>query len=471
MPQKTYERCIILLLDGARLDVFRRLLREGMLPNIQEQVVGRGSLLEGVTTFPSTTGPAYLPFLTGCYAGTVGVPGIRWLDKQRLGSGKPGWRRSYMGYEATHFNRDFDPSRPTLFEIFERPLNIFNLVTRGLPRRANASRYTRPPLYGLAHFTELWHLVDRAAGWHLLRALKSLRHNCYFAALPAIDAFSHRSHPFEARVIRSYVWADHLVGRAVEVLAQKRALESTLWVLVSDHGLTTTHTHFDLVSFLDRRGFKALDYPRVFRRNPRAAVMISGNAMANVYFKNSRGWHAPTYRQDLDREDDGLLLGLLERPDVDILAIRDYRGGVHVMSRRGAANVAEKDGRIRYTQLAKDPFGYGPMPESLSWDEALHLTADTDYPDAPAQIVQLFRTSRVGDLVISAAKGYDLRANFEWPEHKASHGALLREQMCVPLAFSHPVRSGPARTADVFPTILELMGRRVPEGIDGKSLV
>ncbi len=471
MPHKTYERCIILLLDGARSDVFRRLLREGLLPNIQEHVVGRGTLLDGVTTFPSTTGPAYLPFLTGCYAGTVGVPGIRWLDKQRLGAGSRGWRRSYMGYEAVHFNRDFSPSCPTLFELFQRPLNIYNLVTRGLPRRANASRYSRPPLYALAHFTELWHLVDRVAGWHLLRALKNPRHDCYFVVLPGIDAFSHRSHPFEVRVIRSYLWADTLVGQAVETLTRKRALSSTLWVLVSDHGLTATHTHFDLVDFLDRRGFKALDYPRVFRRNPRAAVMISGNAMANVYFRNSRGWHAPTYRQDLDREDDGLLLGLLEHPAVDILAIRDYRGGIHVMSHRGAANVAEEDGVIRYTQLADDPFGYDRMPERFNWRGSLDLTAHTDYPDGPAQIVQLFRTNRVGDLVISAAKGYDLRANFEWPEHKASHGALLREQMRVPLAFSHPVRSGPARTVDVFPTILQLMGRQIPDRIDGQTLV
>ena len=471
MPRRTYERCIILLLDGARLDVFRRLIHEGLLPNIQKYVLDRGSLLDAVTAFPSTTGPAYLPFLTGCFPGTLGIPGIRWLDKQRLSSGKWGWRRSYMGYEAAHFNRDFDPARPTLFEVFERSLNVFNMVTRGLSRRANASRYTRPPLYALAHFTELWQLVDRVAGWHLLRALRKLRHDCYFVVLPGIDAFAHRSHPFESRVIRAYTWADHLVGQAADVLATKGALDDTLWVLVSDHGLTATHTHFDLVDFLDRRGFKALDYPRVFRRNPRAAVMISGNAMANVYFKNSRGWYGPTYRQDLDREDDGLLVDLLERPEVDLLAIRDYRGGIHVMSQRGAANLREEDGRIRYTRLAGDPFGYRAMPEILTWRESLELTADSAYPDAPAQIVQLFRTARVGDLVISAAKGHDLRANFEWPEHKASHGALLREQMRVPVALSHPVRTGLARTVDVFPTVLELMGRWVPAEIDGQSLL
>ena len=466
-----YKRCVLVIVDGARPDVFRYLLRRGRLPGIQEHLLDRGVFLDAVTSFPSTTGPAYVPFVMGCYPGTVGVPGIRWMDKTRLGRREPGWRRSYMGYEALFFNRDLDGSRRTLFEYFEHPVNILNMVTKGLRRGGNASRCTRPALYALAHFTELWGLVDRAAGWHLLRALRNPRNDLIVAVFPGVDAFAHRSHPFEPRVLRAYEWVDTVIGEACRLLQRRGEYEQTLWFVVSDHGLSWTHSHLDLVDFLDRRGYRALDYPRVYRRRARAAVMISGNAMANVYFQNSRGWLAPTYRQDLDRDDGELLLSLVERPEVDILAIRDYRGGIHVMSERGVANIAFEDGLIRYTPLVGDPFGYDHLPERFTWRQSLELTLATDYPDAPAQLLQLFRTRRAGDLLVSAARGCDLRANYEWPTHCASHGALIREQMAVPIISNHPIPDIPARTADVFPTLLALMGRPLPANIDGVSLV
>ena len=41
--------------------------------------------------------------------------------------------------------------------------------------------------------------------------------------------------------------------------------------------------------------------------------------------------------------------------------------------------------------------------------------------------------------------------------------------MRTPLAISAPVVDGPLRTADVFATTLEWLGRDAPEGIDGVS--
>jgi hypothetical protein len=41
--------------------------------------------------------------------------------------------------------------------------------------------------------------------------------------------------------------------------------------------------------------------------------------------------------------------------------------------------------------------------------------------------------------------------------------------MRTPLAVSAPVVDGPLRTADVFASTLEWLGRPVPEGIDGTS--
>ena len=43
------------------------------------------------------------------------------------------------------------------------------------------------------------------------------------------------------------------------------------------------------------------------------------------------------------------------------------------------------------------------------------------------------KSDRAGDVVISAATGYDLRDFWEIPEHKGSHGSLHWEHMHVPV--------------------------------------
>jgi arylsulfatase A-like enzyme len=43
--------------------------------------------------------------------------------------------------------------------------------------------------------------------------------------------------------------------------------------------------------------------------------------------------------------------------------------------------------------------------------------------------------------------------------------------MRVPFALNVRVADRPARSVDAFPTILELLGKEPPDGIDGRSLL
>ena len=96
----------------------RDLIRAGRLPAIGRHL---GNFREAVTAFPSTTGPAYLPFLTGCYPGTCNLPGIRWFDKDSYASRRfsKDRFRSYVGAESFYMNGDI-AKIPTLFEILPR---------------------------------------------------------------------------------------------------------------------------------------------------------------------------------------------------------------------------------------------------------------------------------------------------------------------------------------------------------------
>ena len=105
----------------------------------------------------------------------------------------------------------------------------------------------------------------------------------------------------------------------------------------------------------------------------------------------------------------------------------------------------------------------------MSFQESLERSFETGHPDALAQIAQLWRSRRSGDLVVSAMPGWDLRERYEHPEHLSSHGALHAGHMLVPFAASAPLTEGPMRTADVFATVLDHLGREAPAGIDGVS--
>ena len=87
-------RAVLVLIDGARCDVLRELLGRGDLPNLSRWVIERGGLTTGTTVFPSTTGVAYIPFLFGRYPGSVGIPGIRWLDRAGAARGNRARRRT-----------------------------------------------------------------------------------------------------------------------------------------------------------------------------------------------------------------------------------------------------------------------------------------------------------------------------------------------------------------------------------------
>jgi len=241
-------------------------------------------------------------------------------------------------------------------------------------------------------------------------------------------------------------------------------------IVTSDHGLTATGRHLDLATFLEERGLKTLSYPIIWRSNPEASVMISGNAMGQVYCLNGNSGAA------LVGGEVGEALGprleeLLAREEIDFAAWRHEKGGYEIAAARGHAVIRSTPEGLTYEPTSGDPFGLGTLSTPLDRRRALEATFDSEYPDALVQIEQLFECGRTGDLVVAARNGFDLRKAYEWPEHHSSHGSLHREHMIVPLLYN---RTGwdprPARTADLFNTILKWSGKPTVAGTDGEPL-
>ena len=482
-PKRPWTRFIFILVDGSPYQIFNDLVQDGTLSNIKRYVIDRGAFKKAVTAFPSTTGPAFIPFFMGRFPGPANVPGIRWLSKRQFQNPhrfrSPGLC-SYMGMEGLSFTADL-PDSPTLFNFFSPVNNIYNLLTLGCPPSSNLTRRIKPLAYTYAHFSERWRFVNAIASRKLLQAVKG---NAEFimCLFPAVDTFSHLSHTRSPDVMDTYRAVDRTVGEVCHILQASKELDNTLIMITSDHGMSNTHTHIDLPRHLDNMGWRCLHYPLLWRRRTESASMVSGNGMSHLYFRDRQngngresiskpqnGWGERLSFERLDQL--GVLQPLLEIEGLAFVAGQSNDGGIIVQDRTGVGKISCKDGAFSYQFQGADPLGYGKPYQNLSSREALIQTCDSKYPDGLVQLWQIFQGDRTGDLVLSAHPGYDLRARYEYPEHHATHGALNAEQMLVPLAINLPIETEFIRTVDLFPTVLSQFGRNIePSHIDGQVL-
>jgi len=474
---------VVLLVDGICVDVLRGLLEQGHLPSMARlfDAIGGGSQVGAAaqvrtlcSVFPSTTGPAHLPFVTGRYPGPCNLPGIRWLDPARY-AGSPlslSRFRSYMGPGALLLAHDVHPGVRTIFDVVPDHACAGGNFRRGVQRSRNLTRWSKLREPVISFFTEQWDRLDREAGRAVAGAVRRGT-ELVFGVFYAADSLGHKHGPFHETTRTAYRRIDAALADLADNVCRQPAERRPFVLLVSDHGQSETQRHLDLHGLVERVVGSTLAHPTIWRGlfGAAAAVMVSGNAMAHVYLRGRR-WGERLALDNPSAEAARLIEALLAEDAVDQVIGRGSTGGAIVLSRDGRARIEPSPGGIRYQVTAGiDPFLY---PASFSGTRSTHewldLTWESRYPDAPVQVLQILESARVGHLVVTAKPGWDLRARYEKPRHAGSHGSLHRDHMMTPLLASGPLRPGPGRTVDVFPTVLQVMGLDVPPGLDGESL-
>ncbi len=464
-----YQRTIFLLFDGARWDVFQKLLDAGELPNIHARLAPDGRVRRAVASFPTVSGPAHLPFMTGCFPGTLGAPGVYWFDRREQhlhGSVRHSVRSYLTPYKVSNLNKDLEPFTPTLAAVWPDVKYVFGWYTRGSPDSALLTRWTKIPSFVRGFLTRDWLRCDADAEAAQNRAIDSGA-SFVFSVFPSPDELGHRFGPTAEPVLTAYRRMDGVVGRLFDRLARRGEADRTLVVLSADHGQGDTHTHFAL----DRAVGDAFGKTLAYRRWPsplrgfEAVVLPSGNGMANVYFRGD-GWDRG--RPDTERFRP-FAIGLLAGEAVDHVAWRTTDGWLRVTGRGGAARMRETPGGLIYVVEGIDPFGYPKLPAAMDVETALRATEGTAYPDAPFGLLTWARSPRSGDLLVTSRPGFDLRDWFEYQEPRGTHGGLHAEHAHVPVLCNAPMKEGPMRTVDLYPTLVELAGRTLPPGVEGVS--
>jgi hypothetical protein len=461
---------IVLLADGLRADTLRHALDGNALPAMAA-LRNDGVLCAVTSTFPSVTGPAYVPFLLGRFPASVGIPGLRWFDRSRTAATFPDYARSYVGWQMNAVNRDLDPAAPTIFELARGSAGALSMITRGLPREGqlatlnlrSAIRATRTHFSGdLAE----WLVVDRETSRKVVARARSGDTPFIFAAFMGVDKLSHARGQDPTTVAEAL----RILDTTVAALRDTRpGSQPHVWV-ASDHGHSPVGRHDDLHRLTESMGYRVMAHPWVWKRRADIAVMVSGNAMAHLYLdlreRERAFWTrlAPRWQALADT--------LLARESVDLVLLPLEAGRCVVVSRtHGRAVISRDASGISYTMEHGDPLGIGGSLHKLDRAAAWDITCATDYPDSLVQIATLAASSRCGDIVLSAARGWDFRERYEPIPHASSHGALHRDHMRVPLLIDRPPAHPPRRTTDIFASALGALGIRAPSVLDGESFL
>jgi hypothetical protein len=442
-PAESALRVVVVIVDGLPVDLADAIVPD--LPFLGSRLKHRST---AVSCFPSTTGPAYFPFLTGCTPGRANVPGIRWFDRTRKTPSAFPHRglRSYVGPDARKLATD--TKAVTIFARHAWPVS--SPIGKDLPKQGELSRDL---VWATAHFTHRWDAADRRTSWKLGRALRKDR-EIVFAVFPSVDEFGHTFGIAGGRPREALENIDRLLAETLE------SFEGEI-LLSADHGLTDTHAHLDLRGIVEESEGTTIAFPMIAKRFPQAVVCESGNGMANVYLVGESGWAerpSPARCRELAER-------LLAIEGIDSVALRGERERTaELMTSDGAGLVEFGEAGLSQTGAAfASTFADATPAEALA-----HSHAER-YPDAAFALTSIFASERAGDLLVSARPGYDLRTKAEWPEHHASHGGLHREHTVVPVLSTAPLPERPLRTVDLFATTLELAGVPLEEYPDSDA--
>ncbi len=510
------------LVDGLAQPVFQRELAEGRLPHLA-RLISEGLYVEdGIAAFPSMTGYGFYPFLTGEDAARSGVLGLRWFRREA----PQGNFRAYVGRTHVMMNEDMAPQAPTLFECFpgQHSFSVNSYANRGVVHDTKLGW-----AFSMAKYQEQSAVVRFLAGtpwlgprllpdWYqaetqvLETALEDLPHQpkVQWITFASPDGRNHIVGTDETYV-KLVRHVDGLIGRYREESRRLGQEQQRLYAVLSDHGVTDVSRNVDLRQALGQAGLRAWRGEATHLRQSRledplstwadvdAILAVNGNTMNYVYLRapgatGDAAWrtrpepdtvfHQPPLQGGAPVDVVETLLGT---EGVELVVVRaDASGQVRLFSRTGQGRITPAEGGLAYTYEGEDPLGYAQQEatrqlcdgQPRSEREWLRATHSSGYPDAVVRLHRLMTAPDVGDLVVTAADGYDLAADYEMMvgNYRGGHGGLRADQLRVPYILAGPglpagQHLATARAEDVGATLVRLAGCPPSEGRSGESLL
>jgi hypothetical protein len=473
---------LLLVLDGIRPDVLRAAIRDGEAPRLGAIAERGEAVWNAVSVFPSITPAATAAIATGEAPARSGIVGHAWYDEvERRVVVYGAMTETVMASgpikvfhnNVWRMNRD-DLHAATLFEtLHDRGFDgaCVNFPVRRGPHThpirmksvegyLKGGRYLGPSVEGPKEYFMGDLFYSRDTGFSGRKAnggvLRSVGINDDYAARVGAMLLKDKAAPFNLVYFfkgdsiahhhgleaqrRWLATADEYVARVFEAGGgTDRVLENYAVLALSDHGHAPLLPKNRYVDLRIIPGQTVSSGVKARFGNGATVVLVPNGRSALLYLHE-------------DVELDPLVEGLVGRRGVDLAAWVD---GDWATVRRPGREV-----RFRPGTGPADPFG-------RSWElEGDPLALDIqisdsrlrygDYPDALERLWGCLRSSRCGDVVLSASPGYTF-GEISGGYHTASdHGSLhASDSEVFVLASGVPA---PHRITDVAPTLISHFG-------------
>ena len=482
MPRKL----VLVVVDAMHPEMLMRAVEDDLAPTFAE-LIERGEMVRDcVSSFPSVTPVASSEMMTGRGPADHWVMGMNWYHRVE---------RRYIEYgssfEATRtfglframydlvYNMNLDHLSWEAQTVFERlgdagirtaatPFLIYRgrqrhqLGLEGLARRAAAAANFRHAVWGPDEFFygDLYSSRPTGCGPSFTRpgmrddysacvAEQLVGEDAYdflLFSLPDNDFHSHRHGPNAQP--ESIGKADEMFARIVEAGGGlDEFLAEHAVILTSDHAQTAVEHALPLADQLGEDW--AVLQPNTDRPEE-AEIAVSPTSRAGaVYILDTERRHATTHERTR--------LRLRDLAGVDLVTWLAGEDGAPVVRRsvgppegRGVEAVVEAGGReFRFRpggqlrDLRGNSWAVSGEPEALAADITRGRFESEEYPDALARLWSALTSPHAGDVLISAAEGYEC---VDWGgiSHAGggSHGSLGRGDSLGPVIF---VGCGPNR--------------------------
>lgn len=497
---------IIFLVDGVNAVTFQELLEAGELPAIRSYFVDRGLYVpRAAASNPSLTMNNLNSIVTGRFSGHHGLVAAKWFDRNRL---------IFRHYETLQDKNklDDDCRACSIFQQFPDDLT-FSLFLQ--PHAGTTHFFENRTSAGPAVFFGMDDLVDRLALYRFNEVMDVARQYRQFPAVTAVyqlsvnfAAYEHKfSSPEYRQAIRNL---DRQFGRVLGDLKRAGMLDKTVIAFVCDHGHCDTPCHGRVGDFLDSLGITAGRAEPLGEETPYAdRVKYFSSVMSVPYGAGDRYWTL-ALRKPVVIDGKETLANWLIRPSADdlcdyptpkrgrvnlpsLLAKEPYVDAVAYPIAPGQVRLVRREGQVEfrrcpaepgqperysYTLISgTDPLGWaGKVPasalagEPMTLRQWLEATYQTEYPDVGTGLLSYFDGPLAADLVAFPMPLWDFDG---W--RKAGHGGIRNCEMLSPMLIAGPGiphgRLPVARTVDLMPTLLQALGKPIPCGLDGESLL
>ena len=314
----------IILIDGLSQEIFEECIENGSIPFFQNLINKSIYVNNGIGAFPSMTGYAFYPFITGMTGPHSGIYGLRWFDR----SLDIGNLRNYVGRTNIQMNNDISDAYVNLFELnheyYTGSINTY--MNRGVHHSLKTgwahttAKYAKEsvfptlrsvPFFGPSmakdHFQHETLVTDLA--------IEQLQNNpkVQWITYPSLDAHNH-VHGTDETYWALLKHLDTEIGRfhdAIDSLGQK----DRMLVVISDHGILDVSNNVDVPAILlEELGLNIergpsthldtdqLEDPLTDFVGDDGYFVINGNLSAYLYMRDPEKAGPVAWRKRLDPE-------------------------------------------------------------------------------------------------------------------------------------------------------------------------